>query len=312
MRHPQRIVIAGGSGFIGRGIASRLVQRGDDVVILTRTPDPNAAAPRQVYWDGRTLGDWARVVDGADAVINLAGKNVNCRYTRQALMEIDQSRVDAVSVMAQAINAAAKPPPVLIQASTTAIYGHTLDHWCDETQPPGHDTPGPGSAVAVHTATQWEDAFAAHPTPRTRRVLLRISFVLGRGGGALTTLATLTRWFLGGAAGIGRQYISWLHMDDLCRIVEDAIASPDMEGIYNVATPNPVTNAQFMRELRRALHRPWSPPVPAPLVKLGCFLMRTEPVLALTGRRVTPKRLIERGFKFMDEQLPFALRSIYG
>ncbi len=308
MQAPRRIIIAGGSGFIGQGLARFLAGRGDEVAILTRRPDPRAAG-RQVRWDGRSPGDWAGCVDGADAVINLAGKNVNCRYTKKALHEIDQSRIDAVTVMAQAIGQAKRPPRVLIQSSTTAIYGHTFDRWCDESQPAGESTPG--SAIPVKTATQWERAFETHPTPRTRRVLLRISFVLGRDGGALRTLTNLTRCFLGGRAGDGRQYISWIHMDDCCRVIQEAIDRDDMQGIYNVATPHPPTNADFMRELRRALHRPWAPPTPALLVKLGCFLIRTEPVLALTGRRVMPKRLLERGFSFNFPTLPQALDDIY-
>ena len=309
MAEARRIVIAGGSGFIGRCLARWFAGRGDEVVILTRHPQ-QGDGPRQVHWDGRTLGDWAREIEGADTVINLAGKNVNCRYTRKALHEIDQSRVDAVTVMAEATNKAERRPRVLIQASTTAIYGHTADDWCDESQPPGHDTPG--SAIPVRTASQWEDAFNAHPTPGVRRVLMRISFVLGKDGGALQTLARLTRCFLGGAAGNGKQYISWIHMEDCCRIVADAIDHDDMEGTYNLATPFPERNKDFMRELRRALHRPWSPPTPAIMVRLGCFLMRTEPVLALTGRRVTPKRLLERGFEFRYAKLPEALRAVYG
>lgn len=308
MPNPRQILIAGGSGFIGQGLAQRLAAGGDEVTILSRQSASNVRM-KTIVWDGRTLGSWSKAVDGADVVINLTGKNVNCRYTRKALHEIDQSRVDAVTVMAQAINEAKRPPRLLIQASTTAIYGNTFDHWCDESQPPGHDTPM--SAIPVHTAGQWEAAFAAHPTPATRRVLLRISFVLGKNGGALQTLTNLTRCFLGGTVGNGRQYISWIHMEDCCGVVEEAMAKEDMEGTYNLATPRPETNADFMRELRRALHRPWVPPTPALFVKLGCFLMRTEPVLALTGRRVMPKRLLERGFEFRFPSLPDALRAVY-
>jgi uncharacterized protein (TIGR01777 family) len=302
----NRIIIAGGAGFIGRAIATELARRGVDVVILTRNPESSPSAGRRVGWDGTTLEDaWTREVDGADAVINLAGKNVNCRYTPKALAEVDESRVNAVVAMNTAIAQSEHPPRVLIQAATTAIYGDTGDRWLDESTPPGYGVP-------PLTALKWEHAFATHPTPDTRRVTLRISFVLGRGGGALSMLSMLTKCFLGGAVGTGRQYISWIHIDDLVALVVRAIEDETMSGIYNVASPNPVTNAEFMRALRRAHGRPWSPPTPAPFVRLGCFLMRTEPVLALTGRRVLPKRLADMGFAFHFPELAEALEDIIG
>jgi uncharacterized protein (TIGR01777 family) len=303
MMNGKRILIAGGTGFIGRAIARELAGRGADVVILTRNPQASPPVGRHVYWDGKTLGDWACEVDGADAVINLAGKNVNCRYTPAALAEIDESRVSAVIAMNTAIAACTAPPRVLLQAATTAIYGDTGDRWLDESTPPGYGVP-------PLTALKWEHAFATHPTPHTRRVTLRISFVLGRDGGALSMLSTLTRCFLGGAVGTGRQYISWIHADDLTNLVVRAIEDESVCGLYNVATPNPVTNGQFMRELRRAHGRPWCPPTPAPLVRLGCLLMHTEPVLALTGRRVQPRRLVEMGFALRFPELRGALDDI--
>jgi len=300
----RRIIIAGGSGFIGRAIASALSSRGDDVVILTRSPRESRGNVRYVAWDGQTMTDsWLREIDVAHAVINLAGKNVNCRYTRRALEEIDRSRENAVRAVNDAINRCANPPGVLIQASTTAIYGDRGDEVCDESSRVGEGIP-------VQTATKWERAFDSVPTPRTRRVLLRMPFVLGRGGGVLKMLATMSRCFLGGTVGDGRQIISWIHIDDLVRIVLRAIDDEQMTGLYIAASPNAVTNAEFMRELRHAVHRPWSPPVPAVMVRLGCFLLRTEPVLALTGRRAIPRRLSEDGIAFEHPRLPAALKSL--
>jgi uncharacterized protein (TIGR01777 family) len=301
----KRIIIAGGTGFIGRAVARELASRGADVVTLTRRPESSPAVGRHVAWDGRTPGAWTRELDGADAVINLAGKNVNCRYTPAVLAEIDESRVNAVTVINTAIARAKHPPRVLIQAATTAIYGDTGDRWLDESAPPGYGVP-------PLTALKWEHAFATHPTPHTRRMTLRISFVLGRDGGALSMLSRLAKCFLGGAVGTGRQYISWIHIDDLVSLVIRAIEDESMSGLYNVATPNPLTNANFMRELRHAHGRPWCPPTPAPLVRLGCFILRTEPVLALTGRRVLPKRLDGMGFEFRYPELRAALADIVG
>jgi uncharacterized protein (TIGR01777 family) len=301
----SRIIIAGGTGFIGRHIASALCARGEDVVILTRNPRGWRGPGRAVQWDGKMQGEWTKEIDGADAVVNLAGKNVNCRYTRKNLTEVDQSRVNAVKTMNEAIRLAKHPPRVLVQASTTAIYGDAAEKTCDESTPPGDGIP-------PATATMWETAFRESPTPATRRVTFRISFALGADGGALRTLSNLTRCFMGGSVGSGRQFISWIHIDDLVRLVLRAIDDAQMQGLYVAATPNAVRNADFMRELRRVLHRPWSPPVPAWVVRVGCFVLRTEPVLALTGRRAIPKRLTEMGFEFQHSTISEALDSIFG
>jgi len=302
----RRIVIAGGSGFIGCALAEQLMNQGYAVSVLTRQPEAyrGPAGVTAVTWDGKTLGPWAQEIDGAYAVVNLAGKNVNCRYTPTNRRIINRSRVDSVLVMDQAINRCTRPPGVLVQAGSLAICGDAGERICDETAPPGDGFP-------VETCMLWEWAFNQGRTPNTRRVFLRISFVLGRGGGALMTLAKLTRLFLGGAVGTGRQYISWLHIKDMVRIFTRAIESPDMHGLYNATGPHSVTNAQFMRRLRRALHRPWAPPTPAPLVHLGAWLMRTDPVLALAGRRGVPRRLIESGFEFEFLHLDDALEDIF-
>jgi uncharacterized protein (TIGR01777 family) len=293
------VVIAGGSGFIGRALAGELANRGYEVVILTRSP----AGDNEVQWDGRTIDEWVRQLDGTGAIVNLAGKNVNCRYTRKNLAEIDESRENSVRVIGQAISRCSRPPKVWVQASTTAIYGDAGDRWCDECTPPGEGIP-------VDTATRWERAFDATPSPQTRRVILRMSFVLGRTGGVLKMLAMLTRCFLGGSVGGGRQYISWIHIDDLMRMFVRAIEDESIAGVFVATGPTPVTNAQFMRSLRRALHRPWSPPTPAWAVHVGSFFLRTEPVLALTGRRVMPKRWLDGGFRFRFPKLDVALQDL--
>jgi uncharacterized protein (TIGR01777 family) len=170
----------------------------------------------------------------------------------------------------------------------------------------------PATGFSPETAVMWEEAFNSVRTPRTRRVLLRISFVLGRGGGALVTLARLARWFLGGPAGSGRQWISWIHVEDLCRIVHRAIEDENLSGLYHATSPNPVRNRDFMTELRRALHRPWSPRAPTWAVNVGCFLMRTEAELALRGRRCVPGRLLAEGFEFRYPEVRGALSEIFG
>ena len=301
----KRVVLAGGSGFIGRALAVHLRRCGYEVVVLTRGQSTAADGVTFVNWDGRTVGEWARYLDGAEAVVNLAGRNVNCRYNAKNRCEIRQSRIDAVRAVGEAIAACATPPRVLIQSSTTAMYIQTDDAILDESA-------RPASGFSPDTAVLWEEAFHSVPTPRTRRVLLRISFVLGRGGGALVTLARLARWFLGGQAGSGRQWISWIHVEDLCRIVQRAIENENVSDLYHATSPNPVRNRDFMRELRRVLHRPWSPRAPKWAVHLGCFVMRTEAELALRGRRCVPRRLLEEGFEFRYPEHRGALKEIYG
>jgi uncharacterized protein (TIGR01777 family) len=192
---------------------------------------------------------------------------------------------------------------VWVQTGTAHIYGDTGDEILEESAPIG-------KGFAPQVGVAWEKALAEADVPGCRKVVTRISFVLGRHGGALGTLARLTRWFLGGTTGSGRQYISWIHQADLNAIFLRALERPDMSGIYVATAPNPVTNRQFMRELRAALHRPWSPPVPEPMVRLGAWLMRTDPELALLGRRCVPARLLSEGFTFRFPTLPEALRDL--
>lgn len=297
-------MIAGGSGFLGRALAAAAVGRGYEVVVLSREAGASVSGARVVGWDGRTRGDWVRELEGAEAVVNLAGKNVGCRYTRRALAEIDRSRVESTRVLGDAMHACRVPPRVWVQASTLAIYGDAGDRWCDEEAPVGEGVP-------VRTARKWEQAWAESPTPRTRRVVLRISFVLGREAGALATMARVARGFLGGAIGSGRQFISWIHGADMNRIFLRVIEDETMSGLYAATSPEPVRNEEFMAHLRRVLGRPWAPRTPAWVVRIGCWLLGTEPVLALTGRRGDPRRLEEAGFTFRFPTLGEALSDLY-
>jgi uncharacterized protein (TIGR01777 family) len=300
-----RVILAGGSGFLGTLLALELVRRDYEVIVLTRTPATGQWPIKEAQWDGRTLGPWAEHVNGARAVVNLAGRSVNCRFTPENRREIIESRVSSVKIIGEAIRRCAQPPGVLVQAAGQAIYGDYGETVCDETTPPGE-------GFLVETCLFWEKAFDESSTPATRRVLVRIGFVLSREGGGLTKLASIVRLGLGGRVGSGRQYISWIHATDITRIFMSAIERYDMKGVFNASAPEPVTNTQFMAQLRKALHRPWSPPVPVWAVKLGAWLMGTDPRLALTGRPCVPKRLLAEGFAFSFPKLPEALREIYG
>ena len=299
----KRIVLAGGSGFLGQSLAAVLLDRGYEVIVLSRSPVAEPGRHRQVAWDGKTVGEWAQHLDGARAVVNLTGKSVNCRYTPENRREIDESRVNSVNAVGQAILRCQQPPGVLVQAASLALYGDPGDRWCHEASPRGEGFP-------AETCSLWEGAVNAIPTPRTRQVILRIGFALGRNGGALGTLAKLAGWYLGGTVGSGRQYISWIHLDDLNQMFLWAIERDEVAGAFNATGPNPVPNAEFMRELRHALRRPWSPPAPVWAVKIGSWLMGTEASLALSGRRCAPQRFLEIGFPFRFLHLGQALKDL--
>ena len=300
-----RVVLAGGSGFLGRALAEEFLRAGYEPVVLTRRVRKSRPGVRQVEWDGRTVGAWARELEGAAAVVNLAGRSVDCRHTRKHRREIVESRVRSVEAVGRAIRACAEPPKVLVQAGSLAVYGDAGRRVCGEGAPAG-------SGFPAEVCLRWERAFDSLELPATRKVLLRIGFVLGRGGGALPRLARLARLYLGGTIGDGRQYVSWLHVRDFCRLVLWCVEHREAEGVYNATGPCPVTNAEFMCELRCALRRPWSPRVPAWLVRLGAFLLRTEPGLALEGRRCIPERLVESNFKFVYTNLEGALADLLG
>ncbi len=300
---PSRIVIAGGSGFIGSALSAHFRKKGDDVVVLTRTARARDDGVREVAWNGRSFGPWAKELDGATAVINLTGKSVNCRHTDKNRREIIASRVVSVRAIANAIGASATPPLVWVQAGAVGIYGDAGDALCDESAPHGSD-------FMADVCEQWEAAFRAALTPTTRRVVLRFGVVLGRDGGALPMLASLARWGLGGTVGSGRQYISWIHLNDLIAIVGRALDDATLTGPYNACNHVPETNASFMKRLRSVVHRPWSPPVPAFAVGIGSYIIGTEPSIALHGQRCVPRRLDEVGFEFAHENLDESLKGL--
>jgi uncharacterized protein (TIGR01777 family) len=300
----KRIVIAGGSGFIGRSLARELLARNYEVVVLTRKPREWTDGVIETEWGGAHIGEWIKFLDGAEAVVNLAGKNINCLHTPENLRELAESRVNSVRAIALSFAHVKNPPRVWLQAGAAGFYGDQKEKICDENSKNGKD-------VLADICRQWEYSFNSAVLLKTRKVLLRTGFVLGRDGGALPVLARLTKWFLGGTAGGGGQFISWIHIADLTRMFAEGIEREELTGVFNAVAPNPATNADFMRELRRALHRPWSPPAPEWAVKLGARWMKTEPSLALAGCRVAPKRFLEAGFKFQFPDLRGALENLY-
>lgn len=300
----KRIVIAGGSGFIGSALAAEWLAQNGEVIVLSRSPRQRSDGVVEIQWSGANVGEWIKHLEGAEAVINLAGKNIKCPHTPKNVFELTESRVNSVASVAMALNHVKAPPPVWLQASAIGYYGNTGDRICDENSPNGSD-------ILADICCDWENAFDSAPVPRTRKVLLRIGFVLGKDGGALPILARMTRLFLGGSAGSGKQFISWIHLKDLARMFCEGIARQDWSGTFNAVAPNPVTNKEFMRQLRLALHRPWSPPAPAWMVKISTRAMKMDPSLALDGCRVVPKRFAEASFQFQFPELGAALKNIF-
>jgi hypothetical protein len=306
MRPRSRIVLPGGSGFLGQHLSRQLARQGHEVVILTRKPRPDSGPIRYLPWDGRTMGDWAASLDGAAAVVNLAGRTVNCRYTAKNKADIYASRLDSTRVLGQAVGAAARPPAVWINSSSATIYRHAIDRPMDEL------SGELGDDFSVDVCKRWEQTLADAPSPpATRKVALRSAMVFGPGeGGVYEAFARVVRLGLGGTLGPGTQYVSWVHVDDFCRAVDWLITHDDLAGPVNLAVPDPVPNREFMRAFRRALGRRVGLPATRWMLEAGAFVLRTETELLLKSRRVIPTRLLGSGFTFTQPDLEPALRSI--
>jgi uncharacterized protein len=296
----MKIVIPGGTGQVGTLLARAFQGDGHEVVVLGRTPKP--APWRVVAWDPAALGDWAKELDGADVVINLAGRNVNCRYTPENREEILQSRVASVRTVGQAVAQASRPPAVWLQASTATIYAHRYDAPNDETTGVigGNEPDAPPSwRFSIEVATAWERALDEAPAAGTRKVKLRSAMIMSPDrGGIFDTLLTLVRFGLGGTAGDGRQYVSWIHEHDFIRSLYWLIEREDVDGAVNLSSPEPLPYKDFMAILRRAWGTRIGLPATRWMLAVGAFLMRTETELVLKSRRVVPGRLLQEGFSF--------------
>ncbi|MEM7412171.1 MAG: TIGR01777 family oxidoreductase [Myxococcota bacterium] len=301
----RKVVIAGGTGFLGLSLAHHLEALGYSVVLLSRTAPPSTVSFPHATWDGRSVGAWADTLEGATAVVNLAGRTVDCVKTPDHCDEILRSRVEATAVLGKALRERGETPPVWVQMSTAHIYGDPPEAVCDEGSAFGF-----GLAPTVGRA--WEEEFARAVPSETRSVVLRTSFVLGRSAGALPRLATLARFGLGGKVGHGRQGFSWIHERDMNRLFQRAIEDAEMRGAYIATAPEPVGNAEFMHELRRAVGMPFGLPTAAWQVRLAApLVMKTDPELALYGRFCVSKRLQEEGFAFEFPSLPGALADLF-
>lgn len=289
----MKIVIPGGTGQIGGVLHRALTKAGHEVVIVSRSSG--------VRWDGRTLGPWAREIDGADVVVNLAGRSVSCRYTKENLDEMMRSRVESARVVGEAIATAEKPPKVWLQMSTATIYAHRFDAPNDEASGiiGGSEPDVPDYwAFSIGIAENWEAELNQADTPHTRKVALRTAMVMSPDrGGAFDHLSWIARLGLGGAIAGGRQYMSWIHDEDFVRAVTLLIREP-IEGAVNIAAPNPLPQRDFMRYLRKAWRVPVGLPATKWMAEIGAAVIGTDTELLLKSRRVVPARLREAGFEF--------------
>lgn len=310
----MKIVMVGGSGQMGVVLAKAFHGAGDEVVVVSR--NPKDAPWRMVPWDGVSVGAWATELEGADAVINLAGRSVNCRYGELRRREIMDSRVFSTRAVGQAVAQCARPPKVWLQASTATIYAHRYDAANTEKEGilGGKEPRVPDTwRFSIDVATSWERVFheAAEACPRTRKVLLRTAIMMSTGhGGAFEIMLRLVRLGLGGAMGDGRQYMSWIHEEDLARVMRWLIEHEEIDGVVNVAAPHPVTNREFFRDLRKAWGISFGLPAFAWMLEIGAFFLRTETELILKSRRVVPERLVEAGFTFRHPRWPEAAREL--
>ncbi|RZL16338.1 MAG: TIGR01777 family protein [Hymenobacter sp.] len=297
-----KLVLIGGNGFLGHHVRLHFERLGYQVVSISRT------GPGDVRWDARTLGPWAAELEGADLLVNLAGRSVDCRYTAANRRAVLASRVESTAVLAAAVAACRQPPRVWLNSSTATIYADTRGSLPANTEAAGII----GEGFSVEVAQAWEAAFMARATPGTRRVALRTAIVLGADGGAFPVMARLARWGLCSPQGTGEQWISWLHIADFCQAIEFLAQTAEISGPVNICAPQPLLNKDFNRLLAKYLKPVVCLPQPRWLLEMGAFVLRTETELILKSRKVYPERLLAAGFRFEYERCAAAVGELLG
>ncbi len=301
----MKIVIAGGTGYLGTVITTHFLNLDYEVVVLTRRESKIISTRlRFVKWDASTLGDWQYELEAVDILINLTGKSVNCRYTRQNKIDIVETRVNATRILAKAIKLRGTPPLLWLNASSATIYTDTYDTVNTEIT-----TVSPGN-FSEHVCAKWEDEFFSHELNGTRKVALRMALVLGKAGGVYPVYKALAKQGLGGAQGDGQQYVSWIHEQDLLGIINHLTAYSTIEGVLNCASPNPVTNQNFMKTIRKSLNVSFGFSPTKWMSEIGAFFMRTETELILKSRKVVSVKLRDTKFKFRYDRIEDALEGL--
>ncbi|MGJ8592515.1 MAG: TIGR01777 family oxidoreductase [Aquaticitalea sp.] len=296
----KTIIIAGGSGFLGQVLEIYFLNKGFLVKILTRNPKRD----NEIYWDANNLGEWTESLENAEALINLTGKSVDCRYTEANKKLIYDSRIDSTHLLGLAINLCENPPKMWFNSSTATIYEGSTAYENDEA------TGIIGDDFSMNIAKSWEEAFYSIKNPKTRKIALRTSIVLGRNGGALIPLKQLTHFGLGGKQASGNQKVSWIHEEDFARAINFLMQRNELEGNFNICVPGPTTNKNLMAALRTTLNIPIGISHPTWLLKLGAQIIGTETELILKSRNVVPQRLLQNGFNFKFDEIAPALTDL--
>lgn len=299
----KKIVIAGGTGFLGEGLIHSLKSQ-FDITVLTRRPSQSINGVHYVHWDAATLTGWEKQLEDCEALINLTGKSVNCRYNKRNKEEITSSRINSTRILNEAILQCKTPLKHFINSSTATIYVDSRTK--KNTEYNGEI----GNDFSMMVTKKWEAVFFETPTPNTLKTAIRTGFVLGKNGGALPTLKKITQLGFGGKQGDGEQMVSWLHEEDFVRAIT-FILTEKLIGVINLVSPNPVSNAAFMQQLRTTLRVKFGLPTPTPLLKAGAFVIGTEPELILKSRNVHPQILLDHLFVFKYPLIKAALLSIY-
>ena len=295
----KTIIIAGGTGFLGQVIEAYISTQGYSIKILTRKP----LKENHIYWDGKTMGTWVKDLENSEALINLAGKSVDCRYTIKNKQLIYESRIDSTAILGKAIQSCQNPPKVWLNSSTATIYEFSLDkQMCEDEGVIGDD-------FSMNIAKSWEGAFNEVELKQTRKVILRTSIVLGKKGGAFVPLKRLAKLGLGGKQGKGNQMVSWIHELDFARAIQFLIEKPH-SGIFNIVSPNPIDNKSFMKILRKSIGIPFGIRQPKWLLEIGARLINTETELILKSRNVIPKKLKALNFSFRYQHLNEAFTQL--
>lgn len=296
----MKIIIAAGTGFLGKNLEQYFTAKGHQVYILTRNPKRR----NEFHWDANTLGEWKNLLENADVLINLAGKSVDCRYTLKNKQEIYDSRINSTKVLQQAVDECRSKPKVWMNAGSATIYIHSETHLNTE------ENGIIGDDFSMNICKSWEQEFFKTTTEDVRKVALRTSIVLGNNGGAFPKLKTLTKFGLGGKQGRGNQKVSWIHIHDFCKAVEYVIDHHDLSGPVNVTAPDPLSNEKFMAALRREMNIPFGLNAPAWQLEIASVVLRTETELLLKSRNVYPDKLLKNGFEFTYPKLATTLQDL--
>ena len=299
----MKIILARGTGFIGTHLADHFIAKGDEIVILSRSNKPGKDKLRFVQWDGKTLGAWKNEIDGADVVINLAGRSINTRYTEKNKKEVLESRINATHIIGEAIKQCKNPPKLWMNMSSATIYENS------ETEPQDEFSGKIGDDFSMNVCKAWEKTFYNEVVPDTRKIVARLSIVLGDDGGALKPFQNLAKFGLGGKMGSGKQMMSWVHIDDVVRAIDFLIRHETLSGIFNITSPNAISNKVFMKTLRKAVHMPIGIPSAEWMIKIGAFIIGTESELILKSRWSVPKKLLEAGFEFKYPDINYLLKK---